>query len=110
MVMAWTSNNSTNIDWPNYEFDGWCPGCDMCRHCNIAHLIGTRHKHTEECYIPLINATKEMIKENLEFLITTFDNHVYAVPGEHVYVSPPTPYPYSVPIRLELPILNKKDE
>lgn len=40
----WTPNNSTNIDWPSYEFDGWCPDCDFCNGCGHAHRVGENHR------------------------------------------------------------------
>jgi len=39
----WTKENSLNIEWHDYEFDGWCPGCDLCRDCGHAHEIGKGH-------------------------------------------------------------------
>jgi hypothetical protein len=39
----WTRQNSLNIDWPSYEFDGMCPGCDLCRDCGHAHRVGSHH-------------------------------------------------------------------
>lgn len=40
----WTRQNSTNIDWALYEFDGMCPGCDFCRACKHTHRIGVNHR------------------------------------------------------------------
>lgn len=39
-----TFQNSLNIDWSEYEFDGHCPDCDMCRDCGHAHRIGEYHR------------------------------------------------------------------
>jgi hypothetical protein len=43
-----TRQNSTNIDWGNYQDDSWCPDCDLCRGCGCAHEIGSHHRCSKQ--------------------------------------------------------------
>lgn len=75
-----TKVNSLNIDWAEYDFNGACPDCDLCRNCGHAHDVGSYHRCNSSDTLPLV----KLEWDELGFMKTSPDWKVQEYEGPSI--------------------------